>query len=167
MVVVMPNGNTAGGFFTDISGSKDPYYKLVIEDMIPFVEEHYSVKTNPADRAYAGLSMGGLQAYNMALFYAEHFGYILPLSTGFFPNQLEEFKNVLETEADVEAINNLKLFWISMGGEKDIAYQNGVNSKKILDEFGITYQENSYPAGHTFITWRHDLHTFAPLLFRE
>ena len=63
-------------------------------------------------------------------------------------------------------INKLKLFWIAMGGEKDIAYKNGENTKALFDKFGIKYQTNSYPAGHTFITWRHNLAEFAPLLFK-
>ncbi len=53
-----------------------------------------------------------------------------------------------------------------MGGQTDIAYQNGENTKALLDEYGIKYQTNSYPAGHTFLTWRHDLFTFTPLLFK-
>lgn len=64
------------------------------------------------------------------------------------------------------AINKLRLFWISMGGEQDIAYQNGKNTLALLDKYGITCQTHDYPAGHTFLTWRRDLLAFAPLLFR-
>ena len=53
-----------------------------------------------------------------------------------------------------------------MGGEKDIAYQNGLNVNALFDRYGIKYQTNTYPAGHTFITWRHNLYEFAPMLFK-
>ncbi len=53
-----------------------------------------------------------------------------------------------------------------MGGEKDIAYQNGKNVLALFDKYGIKYKTNDYPAGHTFITWRHNLVEFAPLLFK-
>jgi enterochelin esterase family protein len=53
-----------------------------------------------------------------------------------------------------------------MGGEKDIAYVNGKNVLALLDKYQIRYKTNDYPAGHTFITWRHNLNEFAPLLFR-
>jgi enterochelin esterase family protein len=53
-----------------------------------------------------------------------------------------------------------------MGGEKDIAYQNGLNVNKLFDKYGIKYQTSTYPSGHTFITWRHNLYEFAPLLFK-
>lgn len=166
MVVVMPNGNPAGGFHGGFGVGADPYYRYFFEDLVPYVESHYKVETTPEYRAYAGLSMGGLQALNMALFYADRFSYILPLSTGFFPNLLGDLESVCSKASTVKGINQLKLFWLAMGGEQDIAFQNGENTKAIFDRYGIKYQTNSYPAGHTFITWRHDLKDFAPLLFK-
>jgi enterochelin esterase-like enzyme len=35
-------------------------------------------------RAFSGLSVGGIQALNIALFYPEKFGYVMSLSTGYF-----------------------------------------------------------------------------------
>lgn len=166
MVVVMPYGNPGGGFYTTVSGDADPYYKYFFEDLVPYVEANYKVKNTPNFRAYAGLSMGGLQALNMAFFYADRFAYILPLSTGFFPNQLSDVEKLCADESIQKKINQLKLFWIAMGGEKDIAYQNGLNTKALFDKYGIRYETDSYPAGHTFITWRHNLKDFAPLLFQ-
>ena len=61
-------------------------------------------------------------------------------------------------------INNLKMFRIAMGGEKDIAYQNGKTVLALLDETGIKCKTNDYPAGHTFITWRHNLYGIRPLV---
>lgn len=166
MIVVMPNGNPGDGFFTGIGVDEDPYYDHLIQDIIPFVEANYKVEKSPSGRAYSGLSMGGLQAYNVAFYLADEFDYILPLSTGFFPNQMETLDKKLESEIDIEAINNLKLFWIAMGGEQDIAYENGENTKELLDKYGVNYKTSSYPAGHTFITWRRNLQEFAPMLFK-
>lgn len=166
MVVVMPMGHPTSGFFMEAGTDKDPYYAQLFQDIIPYIESHYRVSADPADRAYAGLSMGGLQALNIALFHPEKFGYVLPLSTGYFPPQLKELEAKYSQQLRNPAINKLRLFWISMGGEQDIAYQNGQNTLALLDKYGIKYQTNDYPAGHTFLTWRHDLLTFAPLLFR-
>jgi enterochelin esterase family protein len=166
MVVVMPNGNPGEGFFTSISVDEDPYYDHLIEDIIPYVEAHFRIESTPVARAYSGLSMGGLQAYNVAFHLADEFNYILPLSTGFFPDQLEILEKKLQTDIAIEAINNLKLFCIAMGGEEDIAYENGENTKELLDKYGVNYQTSSYPAGHTFITWRRNLLEFAPMLFK-
>ncbi len=166
MVVVMPYGNPGNGFFCNPGVEEDPYYTYFFQDLLPYIEKEYKVYNTPEYRAYAGLSMGGLQALNMALFYPEQFSYVLPLSTGFFPNNIQLLEEKYADELKNPAINKLKLFWLAMGGEKDIAYQNGVNTKALFKKFGIQYQEHSYPAGHTFLTWRHDLHTFAPLLFK-
>lgn len=165
MIVVMPNGNPGRGFFTGIGVDEDPYYDHLIEDIIPYVEENYHVDSSLSGRAYAGLSMGGLQAFNVAFYLPDYFSYVLPLSTGFFPNQMTNLEEKLQSEIDIEAINNLKLFWIAMGGEQDIAYENGENTKDLLDKYGVNYQTSSYPAGHTFITWRRNLQTFATMLF--
>lgn len=166
MLVVMPMGHPASGFYMEPGTDEDPYYKQLFEEIIPYVESHFKVSTNPEDRAYAGLSMGGLQALNIALFHPEEFGYVLPLSTGYFPPQLKTLEEKYSDQLQNPEINNLKLFWIAMGGEQDIAYENGKHTLALLDKYGITYTTNSYPAGHTFITWRHNLLTFAPLLFR-
>ncbi len=166
MVVVMPYGNPGGGFFAGVGVDTDPYYNYFFKDLVPYVEANYKVAASRENRAYAGLSMGGLQALNMAIFFPEKFGYVLPLSTGFFADNLKVVEEKYASALRNPEINKLKLFWIAMGGEADIAYQNGENTKALFDKFGIKYQTNSYPAGHTFITWRHNLAEFAPMLFR-
>lgn len=165
MIVVMPMGHPAAGFFMEPGVDTDPYYNQLFIDIMPYVESHYKASTKREDKAYAGLSMGGLQALNIALFTPEKFGYVLPLSTGYFPAQLKTIEEKYSTLLKNPEINTLKLFWIAMGGEKDIAYQNGKNVLALLDKYGIKYKANDYPAGHTFITWRHNLVEFAPLLF--
>ena len=166
MIVVMPMGHPADGFFPEAGVDADPYYKIFFSDIVPYIETHYNVLTDRSHRAYAGLSMGGLQALNMALYYPEKFGYVLPLSTGYFPDQLKELEEKHPDVLKNPEINKLTLFWIAMGGEKDIAFTNGKNVLTLFDKFGIKYKTNTYPAGHTFITWRHNLLEFAPLLFK-
>lgn len=50
-------------------------------------------------------------------------------------------------------INNLKLFWIAMGGENDIDYQNGKNTLALLDKYGIRYQTNDFPEKYFQEEW--------------
>ena len=111
--------------------------------------------------------MGGLQALNIALFAADKFGYVLPLSTGHFPQRLKEMEEKYKDVLKNPRINTIKLFWIAMGGDKDIAYDNGKNVLALFDKYSIKYQvAPTFPGGHTFLTWRHNLHDFAPLLFK-
>jgi enterochelin esterase family protein len=166
MVVVMAMGHPAPGFHMLPGIEDDVFYKQLFNDIMPYVESHYNVSTKREDKAFAGLSMGGIQALNIALFAPEKFGYVLPLSTGYFPDQLKLLEEKYSPALKNPEINHLKLFWIAMGGEKDIAYQNGKNVQALFDKYGIKYKTNDYPAGHTFITWRHNLYEFAPLLFK-
>ena len=166
MIVVMAMGHPAQGFFMQPDTDSDPFYKQFFTDIVPYIESHYNVSNKKEDRAFAGLSMGGLQALNMAIYHADKFGYVLPLSTGYFPDQLKTLEEKHIDALKNPEINKLKLFWIAMGGEKDIAYKNGVAVNALFDKYGIKYQTNTYPAGHTFITWRHNLYEFAPLLFK-
>lgn len=166
MVVVMPMGHPVPGFFMGLGTDEDPYYRQLFDEIMPLVESTYKVSSKSADKAYAGLSMGGLQALNIALFQPERFAYVLPLSTGYFPPQLKELEEKHSEVLKNPKINQLKLFWIAMGGEKDIAYQNGKNVLALFDKYGIKYKTNDYPKAHTFLTWRHNLAEFAPLLFR-
>lgn len=166
MIVVMPMGHPVAGFYMEPGTDTDPYYGQLFSDIMPYIESHYNVSSLREDKAYAGLSMGGLQALNIALFNPEKFGYVLPLSTGYFPPQLKTIEEKYSVQLQNPEINNLKLFWIAMGGEKDIAYENGKNCLALFDKFGINYVTNDYPAGHTFITWRHNLLEFTTLLFK-
>ncbi len=166
MVVVMPMGHPAPGFFMDAGNDADPFIKQFFIDIIPYVELHYNVSTKRDDRAVAGLSMGGIQTLNIGLFNPGKFAYVLPLSTGYFPPQLKTLEEKYVDVLKNPEINKWKLFWIGMGGPTDIAYNNGKNVLALFDKVGIKYKTFDYPAGHTFITWRHDLYAFAPLLFK-
>lgn len=166
MVVVMPMGHPTPGFHMGVGIKEDPYYDILFNDIIPYIEKQYHVSNKRFDRAFAGLSMGGLQALNIGLFAPEKFGYVLPLSTGYFPNQLKELEEKYAAVLSNPAINEYKLFWIAMGGKEDIAYQNGENMKAVFDKFKIKYTTHNYDGAHSFLTWRHDLADFAPLLFK-
>ncbi|QJW92281.1 esterase [Spirosoma taeanense] len=168
MLVVMPAGHVPGTAIAMGAGpDQDPFAKDFIKDIIPYVEQHYNVSNRREGRALAGLSMGGIQTMNIALWNPELFSYVLPLSTGYFPPVLTELETKYATTVlKNPQINKWKLFWIAMGGEKDIAYQNNRNTMALFDKYGIKYQYTEVPGGHSFLAWRQNLYQFAPLLFR-
>src|SRR5207237_9654687 len=93
--VVFPNGNattnTAGGGFGagfggggragGFGGWGKPFEDDLIKDIIPFMESHYSVKTDRESRALAGLSMGGGQSLNIGLANPDTFAWVGGLSS--------------------------------------------------------------------------------------
>ena len=118
MLVVMAMGHPAPGFFMQPGTDTDPFYKQFFTDIVPYIESHYNVSAKREDRAFAGLSMGGIQALNMAIFHPDKFGYVLPLSTGYFPDQLKELEEKHAEALKNPEINKLKLFWICNGRGK-------------------------------------------------
>ena len=65
MLVVMPAGHT-GPFRRDRSGP-DEFAQDFVNDIMPYVEANYRVKTDRNSRAMAGLSMGGGQTLNIGV----------------------------------------------------------------------------------------------------
>ena len=47
----------------------------VVNNVIPFIEKNYKVSTDPKDRAYAGLSAGGVAASTVMEIAPDSFGY--------------------------------------------------------------------------------------------
>lgn len=167
MIVVMPAGHTGiPGFFMGAGYEQDPACRDLVHTIIPYIDANYPTRADRDHRAISGLSMGGVQTLNTALWNPEMFGYVFPMSTGYFPPNIQEIK---EKHADVmtnKAINEFKVFKIYMGGEADIAYQNNLNMMKMFDEFGIQYEYQNGSYAHTFKEWRRNLHDLAPLLFK-
>jgi enterochelin esterase family protein len=167
MIVVMPAGHTpVQGFFMGAGDQQDPFCRDMVQDVIPFVEKTYPVSSKREHRAIAGLSMGGIQTINLALWHPNLFSQVFPLSTGYFPNTIAEIKEKYGEVMRNKTINTFKDFRIYMGGEADIAYKNNLNMMAMFDEYGIKYNYQNGGGAHTFLAWRSNLLDFAPMLFR-
>lgn len=166
MLVVMPDGNL--GSWNNFEQSLSTFEKELKQAVIPFVESNYRVAPGANNRALAGLSMGGLQTLYAGLRNTDMFAHLGVFSSGWFadnPALADPEYAFMKENADL--INkNLKSFFITMGGEEDIAYKNCKVMLKKFDELGVNYHYSEYAGGHTWPVWRHDLYSFAPLLFR-
>jgi uncharacterized repeat protein (TIGR02543 family) len=160
MILVMPDGkNLAADIFSN----------ELINDIIPFIESNYRVKTDKDNRGVGGLSWGGLQALEPGLYHYEMFGYIAILSSGWFTtetatyNRATEFLN--EHGSDIE--KSVRYFYFGDGMAEDIAYQNGLATMQVLKDGGLTVHYWQHPSGHWWGVWREDFKAFAPFLFRD
>ena len=165
MLIVMMDGNMGGEVFSEAPlRNFDRELKDVV---IPLVESNFRVKKNAANRALAGLSMGGMQTLYAGIKSTDQFAYLGVFSSGWFANQHEltdpQYAYMKENK---ELINrNLKSFWISMGGKEDIAHQNCQIMLAKFDELGVKYEYSEYPGGHAWPVWRNNLYNFAQQLF--
>ena len=135
---------------------------------IPFVESNFRAETSPQNRALAGLSMGGLQTLYAGVKNNDMFSYLGVFSSGWFGNNAALSASHYDyAKTNAATINsNLRQFWISMGGEEDIAFKNCKIMLSKYDELGVKYKYSEYPGGHTWPVWRHDLFEFSQLLFK-
>jgi enterochelin esterase-like enzyme len=170
MVIAMLDGNVNNG--GGLAGFNENVLKAfeneLMQAAIPFVESNFRVRTDAQNRALAGLSMGGLQTLYAGIKHTDRFAYLGVFSSGWFANNPTISQPQYDfMKANATTINqNLKQFWISMGGKEDIAYENCKVMRTKFDEMGIKHAYSEYAGGHTWPVWRHDLFLFSQLLFQ-
>ncbi|MCF0041432.1 alpha/beta hydrolase-fold protein [Dyadobacter fanqingshengii] len=173
MLVVMMDGNPGSPMGPgSMATAGDGFLKIFESELnlgaIPFVESNFRVQADAAHRALAGLSMGGIQTLYAGVKNTDMFSSLGVFSSGWFANNdALSGPHYAFAKDNAKTINgNLKNFWISMGGEEDIAYKNCKIMLSKYDELGIKYQYSEYRGGHTWPVWRHDLFGFSQLLFK-
>jgi enterochelin esterase-like enzyme len=165
MLVVMVDGNAA---FQGMGEQGLKMFELELKQVvIPFVEKTYRVKTDPKNRALAGLSMGGLQTLYAGIYNHQQFSALGVFSSGWLPNQ----QSIADAQYDFISqragdINNNLTMWVAMGGKEDIAYENCQRMLSKFKELDIRYTYYEHPGGHTWPVWRNNLFHFAQVLFR-
>jgi enterochelin esterase family protein len=181
MIVVMTNGNPGeaaspgeappkkqeegmAGIYQMGSGM---FEKSLVNDVIPFIESHYRVRSGKSNRAVSGLSMGGMQTMNLAFDHSGVFDYFGVMSMGLTdPDQSGRnwFENVDQRIQNL-ATTGYKLYWIGCGTD-DFLYQAAKNLVAKMDEKGLPFTYRESTGGHTWSNWRIYLSEFAPLLFQ-
>ena len=167
MVVVMPNGTIEmpdGNF----QGEVPIFAKDMTTSIIPFIESNYRVYTDQANRAMAGLSMGGMETLETTLNNPELFSYVWVLSASFAPGNKEVYEYERERLKRDAAIynSNFKQLVFTQGGTSDIAYNNCQETLKLFDAAGIKYEYKDVSGGHSWEAWRQNLHDLAQRIFK-
>jgi enterochelin esterase-like enzyme len=162
MVVVMPNGftNKGGGKGKGgKGGGGDGLEKDLLQDIIPYVESHYPVKTDRESRAIVGLSMGGGQALRIGLKNLDHFAWVGGFSSAIFG------KTELITDGPA-ATKKLRLLWVSCG-DKDSLLKGSEAFHASLEKLQVPHIWHLEPGGHTWTVWKNDLYLVSQMLFRD
>lgn len=166
MIIVMPAGHISPEFrlTPGFRMGHDAFNDDLIKVVIPYVDAHYRTTADREHRAIAGLSMGGVQALNIALTNSAEFAYVGIFSSGWFPDALkeEEDTDVAQYRASGKPFD---LFWVD-AGKYDIALQNSHATVAVLKQTGIDVEEHESSGFHAWNNWRDYLNIFAPLLFR-
>jgi enterochelin esterase family protein len=181
MVVVMPAGHTGPFSFAMLNrGSSQPardeFIGEFVNDIKPCVETRYRVFTDRQHRAIAGLSMGGLQALNIAIPNLTDYSFIGVFSSGIF--ELGGMNSGGNTDGgsswekqntkvldDSGLKQGLRMFWFATGRE-DFLLKVSQNTVALFKKHGFDVVYNETAGAHTWNNWREYLKEFAPLLFK-
>jgi enterochelin esterase-like enzyme len=163
--------NVAGAAAARPPQGPSAFEEVVIKDLIPFIDATFRTISDRDHRAMAGLSMGGMQTIQITFSNPDKFAYIAGFSgagrfSGAGLDVKNDYKGVLE---DSTAFNKkVKLLWIGIGTAEPENMYKAVNGFHLaLTKAGIKHAYYESPGtAHEWLTWRRDLHEFAPLLFK-
>ena len=152
-----PQGQRPQGGFGGFGGFAEDFKQVLFNDIMPMVEKNYRVIADPEHRAYAGLSMGGMQAREVTLANPGKFAYVGSFSSGAW--SVDQVKN---SEGFAQ---KTKLLFMSGGGKENMGcVEAAKNIKEQLGMNAVGYESEG--TAHEFHTWRRSLHEFAQLLFK-
>ncbi len=162
----MPASVVVATNFYDISDSAvgtdeffDDYRDELIETVFPLVEEAYHVSTEPSERAFAGLSMGGAIALDVAMSDAGAFGYVAAWSAA---ADLQAGVVAAPDGAEGEALRSLIALHLGTG-RQDLLGDIASLSQQRAEQFraaGIPVTEVNVDGGHTWQVWQDLLEHF-------
>jgi enterochelin esterase-like enzyme len=135
--------------------SFDTYADLMINDMIPWVDQNFRTLPDQAHRAMSGLSMGAMCTRSVTLVHLDKFAYIGLFSGGTI------------APADISDQSKVKLVFMSYGSRE--RGSEGVKAAAdALQQAGIKSASYISPlTAHEWQSWRRSLHEFALLLFKD
>lgn len=160
-----PQGGQRGGFAMP-SNWADGIANTFIKDLIPLIDSRFRTIADPAHRAMAGLSMGGMQTKAITVAHPEVFSNIGIFSGGTI--------TVADTKNNPEFAKGLKLVFVSFGSrelENRVAgFGDGTDPRQETEELkasGVDAHFYVSPGtAHEWLSWRRALYQFAQLLFK-
>lgn len=181
MIIIMPDANTGQrGYFNDITGEWR-YEDFFFEELMPFVESKYRIRSEKRYRAVAGLSMGGGGTFMYALRRPELFSSAAPLSAYVGPLSLEDARQRFSFAGDTEDVsdrvlreyhknhnalslvnnwpdeNKSSVRWYIDCGDDDFLYEGNSLVHIAMKKNEIPHEFRIRDGGHTWTYWRESL----------
>ena len=171
MILVMPLGYGAPEILSaGANPFRDPqlrdrnfqkFRETLLSEVMPRVESSYAVIKDRNSRAIAGLSMGGSESLFTGLKDLNQFAWIGAFSSGGLSDNFDAQFPALGAQTNEQ----LRLLWISCGTE-DHLLDFHRKLRHWLTAKSIRHEAIETPGAHTWMVWRQNLATLAPLLFR-
>ena len=154
-IIVMTYGMTNEIKFGGLGGfNYKDFETVLVDELVPYIDDNFRTIAKKNGRAMAGLSMGGMETKNITLARPEVFAYYGLLSGGTYAPE------------DIKSKDQVKVIFMSCGSKEHPA---GI-IKATEDLKAAGYNAVGYVSegtAHEFLTWRRSLKEMAPLLFRK
>jgi enterochelin esterase-like enzyme len=132
----------------------EDFEKVLVDELVPYIDSNFRTKAEKKYRAMAGLSMGGFETRLISLRRPEVFGHYGLMSGGTY------------SPADIKDKNQVDLIFMSCGSKEN---PDGVKSAgealKAAGFNAVSYVSEG--TAHEFLTWRRSLYQMAQLLFKK
>jgi enterochelin esterase-like enzyme len=145
------------------------FERILIDELIPYIDTNYRTLADHPHRAMSGLSMGGMQTRQITLANLNIFSHIGIFSGGSI--SMDDVNNTPDFKEKVKLVfvsyGSRELENRRAGGRGPFGGDPKANTDS-LKEAGInTHFYVSPQTAHEWQSWRRSLHEFAPLLFKD
>jgi len=153
-IVVMTYGMTNEVKFGHIHEfTAKEFEQVLVDELVPYVDNNFRTIANKNSRAMAGLSMGGVETKLITTRRPEVFAYYGLLSGGIYE------------PADIKDKNQVKLIFESCGS-KEMPDRINESVKNLKDAGFNAVGYVSEGTAHEFLTWRRSFYEMAQKLFK-
>jgi enterochelin esterase family protein len=146
------------------------FTRVLIDDLIPFIDANFRTVADQPNRAMAGLSMGGMQTRTITLANLDKFSHI-----GIFSGGSIAVSNITDVASFKQKV---KVVFVSYGSREVGGGNRGGGrggfggdpkaNVEALKAAGVnSYYYISPDTAHEWQSWRRSLRQFAPLLFQD
>ncbi len=180
MIVIMTNGNVsqeaAPGNGSDgfaqpafmLPNTMDGKFEETFGDVMNYVESNYRISGDKAERAIAGLSMGGFHTANISMNYPNKFDYIglFSAAIGVSSRGTSPMYQNMDEKLKQQKDNGYKLYWMAIGDDDALVGAGFQQFRSKLDDIGFEYEYLETDGGHTWNNWRNYLSIFVQKIFK-
>jgi len=181
MIIVMPDANTGRIGYFNIPSKNWMYEDFFFNELMPYVESKYRIKSDKRFRAISGLSMGCGCTLTYALHRPDLFSAAAPLSSATgsidvdeslerirrygFQFTRDEMQSLLKTNHPLELIEDIPLNklnsvrWYIDCGDDDYLYEDNSLLHIAFKKRGINHEYRVRDGAHTWTYWRESLPT--------
>jgi len=169
-IIVMTYGMTND---IKIGGLKDfdikPFQTVLVDELIPYIDNNFRTIPDQKNRAMAGLSMGSMETKMITLANTDKFSYIGLFSGASLSmddvNKIPGFKD--KVKFVFVSYGSKEIDWMIQRG-REFTGGDPRENVEALKKAGINCVLYISPnTAHEFLSWRRSLREFAPMLFME